>query len=175
MISARSRSPRRSARQGRGGPGRRGDHGARSSPPARVRPGTPGRGQGRHPLREDRLRHQPALRLRPARRSHSASRRSATATARSSSPAARESMTQAPHCVQLRAGVKMGNTGPRRHDDQGRAVGMPSTVPHGQYGRERRDQVADHPRRAGQVRARLANKAEAAQKGGQVSRTRSSP
>ena len=67
-----------------------------------------------------------------------------------------ESMSQAPHCIHLRNGVKMGDARAGRHDDQGRAVGRLQRLPHGQHRRERRAALADHPRAAGRVRRRLA-------------------
>ena len=60
-----------------------------------------------------------------------------------------ESMSQAPHCIHLRNGVKMGDARTGRHDDQGRAVGRLQRLPHGQHRRKRRPALADHPRAAG--------------------------
>ena len=45
-------------------------------------------------------------------------------------------------------------------------MGRVQRLSHGQYRRERRPALADHPRAAGRVRRRVANKAEAAQKTG---------
>ena len=67
-----------------------------------------------------------------------------------------ESMSQAPHCIHLRNGVKMGDARDGRHDDQGRAVGRLQRLPHGQHRRERRAALADHPRAAGRVRRLVA-------------------
>ncbi len=39
-----------------------------------------------------------------------------------------ESMSQAPHCMHLRNGVKMGDAADGRHDDQATGCGMPSTA-----------------------------------------------
>jgi acetyl-CoA C-acetyltransferase len=97
-----------------------------------------------------------------------------------------ESMSQAPHAAHMRNGTKMGDTklvdtmikdglwcslmgyhmgnhqnGRHqigRHHDQGWPVVFADGLPHGQYGRERRREVADHPRRTGRVRRRLAAK-----------------
>ena len=65
-------------------------------------------------------------------------------------------MSQAPHCMHLRNGAKMGDAADGRHHDQGRAVGRLQRLPHGQHRRERRAEVADHARAAGRVRRRLA-------------------
>ena len=67
-----------------------------------------------------------------------------------------ESMSQAPHCLHLRDGTKMGDARAGRHHDQGRAVGRLQRLPHGHHRRERRPEVADHPRAAGPVRRRVA-------------------
>ena len=65
---------------------------------------------GRHPRQQDRLRHQPALRLRPAR---GGARGAAGLSGESEIVVAggQESMTQAPHAAYLRSGVKMGELG----------------------------------------------------------------
>ena len=55
-----------------------------------------------------------------------------------------------------------------RHDDQGRALGRLQRLPHGHHRRERREPVADHPRAAGRVRARLAEQGRGGAEGRQV-------
>jgi acetyl-CoA C-acetyltransferase len=55
-----------------------------------------------------------------------------------------------------------------RHHDQGRPVGRLQRLPHGQHRRERRQAVADHPRRAGRVRGRLAEQGRGRAEGRQV-------
>ena len=60
------------------------------------------------PAERDRLRHQPALRLRPARRG-AAAQQISSGDAAIVVAGGQESMTQAPHAAQLRAGQKMGD------------------------------------------------------------------
>ena len=57
-------------------------------------------------------------------------------------------------------GTEDGRRRVHRHDAEGRAVGRVPRLPHGQHGRERRQQVPDHPRAAGPVRTRLAAEGE---------------
>ncbi len=67
-----------------------------------------------------------------------------------------ESMSMAPHCAYLRTGQKMGSV---EFLDTMLKDGLMRRVPglpHGHHGRERRAEVADHPRRPGQVRRGLA-------------------
>ena len=155
MSWARSRSRRRCARAQVDAEGRVGSHpGPGAHRRRRPEPGAPGGGRRRHPGRVHRLRHQPALRLGPARRG---------ARPQAIKPATRivvaggqESMSQAPHCMHLRNGTKMGDARAGRHHDQGRAVGRLQRLSHGHHRRERRRSMADHPRGAGRVRRRLA-------------------
>ena len=67
-----------------------------------------------------------------------------------------ESMSMAPHAALSARRAQDGRLQARRHDDQGRPVGRLQRLSHGQHRRERRPAMADHPRRAGQVRGRLA-------------------
>ena len=67
-----------------------------------------------------------------------------------------ESMSMAPHAAHLRARHQDGRLQARRHDAQGRPAGRLQRLPHGHHRRERRPEVAAHPRGAGQVRRRLA-------------------
>ena len=71
----------------------------------------------------------------------------------------------------LRLSARRGQDGQRRagrHDDQGRAVGRVQRLPHGDHGRERGAEVADHPRAAGRVRGRLAGQGGGGAGGGAV-------
>ena len=72
-------------------------------------PRPPGRDEGRHSQTEHRLRHQPALRLGPARRRARPAADRQSATPRSSSPAARKACRSSPHAAHLRTGMKMGD------------------------------------------------------------------
>ena len=67
-----------------------------------------------------------------------------------------ESMSMAPHCQHLRAGVKMGDFKMIDTMIKDGLIGRLLRLPHGQHGRERRPPVAAHARRAGRVRGRLA-------------------
>ena len=118
------------------------------------------------PDEQDRLRHQPGLRLRPARRG----------AGRAADPHRRE-----PHRGRRRAGehepvaacrasarrAEDGRPGARRHHDQGRAVGRLQRLPHGQHGRERRQKPTRSPA-SSRTSSPLASqqKAGAAQKAG---------
>ncbi len=77
-----------------------------------------------------------------------------------------ESMSQAPHAAHLRDGTKMGDLKIVDTMLQGRPDGRLPRLPHGQHRRERRPEMAAHPRGAGRVRRASQNKAEAAQKAG---------
>ncbi len=99
-------------------------------------PGAPGGPQRRHSGRQDRVRHQPGVRLRPAR----------GGAGRAADPHRRE-----PGRGRRRAGehehvaargpsagrAEDGRPAVGRHHDQGRAVGRLPRLPHGHHGRER--------------------------------------
>ncbi len=124
----------------------------RSGPESRAT----GRHGGRRPQGEDGLELEPALRLAACAPSPSGCSRSPTATLRVIVAGGMESMTQAPHAAYLRAGQQDGRPQARRHHAEGRPDGRLPWLPHGQHGRERRRQVADHARGSGPLRGRFA-------------------
>ena len=75
-------------------------------------------------------------------------------------------MSLSPHASHLRTGTKMGDV---KFVDTMIVDGLHrrlQRLSHGRHRRERRREVADHPRAAGRVRGASQNKAEAAQKAG---------
>ena len=144
---------RRGRRRGRGDP--RPGAGRRRGPEPRP----PGRPRRRVARCQDRVRHQPGLRLRPARRG---ARRAADPHRRKRHRRRRRHGEHEPVAA-LRVSARGTEDGRRRvhrHDAEGRAVGRVPRLPHGQHRGERRQQVPDHPRAAGPVRARLAAEGE---------------
>ena len=116
-------------------------------------PGAPGRDEGRRSPGKDRLRHQPIVRQRPARRR--------------ARPAADRQRRRRDH-RRRRAGIDVagaarrasaqrrqdGRNEIRRHHAQGRADRRVPRLSHGQHRREHRRQMADQPRGAGPLRRR---------------------
>ena len=115
----------------------------------------PGRARRRVARCQDRVRHQPGVRLRPAR---GGARRTADPHRRKCHRGRRRH-GEHEHLAALGVSARGAEDGRRRvhrHDAEGRPVGRVPRLPHGQHGGERRQQVPDHPRAAGSVRARLA-------------------
>ena len=137
-------------------------------------PGAPGGDEGRHPAGEDRLRHQPAVRLGPARGG--------------ARPAA-DRQRRRRHHRRRRPGVDVAGAARRapaqrredgraedaRHHDQGRPDRRLPRLSHGQHRREHRRQVADQPRGAGPLRRRARRTRPRRRRRPAGSRTRSSP
>ncbi len=77
-----------------------------------------------------------------------------------------ENMSMAPHVQNLRKPHKMGDLKFIDSMIKRRALGRVQRLPHGQYGRERRREMADQPRAAGRVRGEVAQqRGEGARRG----------
>ena len=113
-------------------------------------PGPPGRRQFRHPGREDRARHQPALRLGPARRRL---RLAGDPQRRRLDHGGRRPGEHEPGAARrLHARRHQdGRVQDDRHHAEGRPVGRLPRLSHGQHRRERGAEIPDHPRRAGRL------------------------
>ena len=128
-------------------------------------PGAAGGGRRRHPVRGDRLRGQPAVRLGAA---HGRARLPGDPQRRQRDRRRRRPGEHEPGAA-LHASAQRRQDGRRaddRHDDQGRAVGRLQRLPHGQHRRECRAALADHPRAAGRVRRPLAGQGRGGAEGG---------
>ena len=130
-------------------------------------PGPPGGDQRRPAEGDHRLGPQPALRLGPARRRarHAADRHRRRQDHRRRRPGIDVAVAALPASARRHQDGRLQDD---RHDDQGRPVGRLQRLPHGQHRRERRPPVADHPRRPGPVRARLAEQGRGRAEGRQV-------
>ena len=138
----------------------------------RAEPGAAGGGRRRHPVRGDRLRRQPALRLGPA---HRGARLSGDPQRRQRDRRRRRPGKHEPGAALHPSAQRRqdGRRRARRHDDQRRAVGCVQRLPHGQHRRERRPALADHPRAAGRVRRRARRPRPRRRRKPAASRTRS--
>ena len=79
-----------------------------------------------------------------------------------------ESMSQAPHAAYMRGGTKMGDLKMSRHHAQGRPDGRLPRLPHGHHRRERRAEMAAHPRGAGRIRRAVPEQGRGRPEGRQV-------
>ena len=145
---------------------------SRGRPGPEPRPS--GGDEGRHSAGKDRVRHQPAVRQRPAR---GGARPAADRQRR------RRNHRRRRHGIDVagparRASAQRREDGRpevRRLDAEGRPHRRLPRLSHGQHGRERRRQVAAQPRGAGPLRDRLAEQGRGGAEGAASSRTRSSP
>ena len=155
------------ARARRGRRGLRGHHGADPRRRCRPEPGAAGVDRRRHSRRCAGLGHEPAVRLRAARRGAG---RPADRARLLQGRGRRRHGEHEPGAA-LRASARRHQDGRHevhRHHDQGRPVGRLQRLSHGQHRRERGAPVADHARGAGSLRGCLAEQGRGRQEGRQV-------
>ena len=118
-------------------------------------PGAPGGDRGRHPGQQDGVRHQPGVRLRPAR---GGPRGAAGAHRREQHRDRRRTGEHEPISARGLSARRAedGRYANDRHHDEGRPARRLPGLRHGRHGGERGQGIPDHPRAAGHFRQQLA-------------------